>query len=459
MIGKDEAFSATPDTMFLLKISERCFFRKHWFAVFFIAFIVIFIAHAQAATPAPLNPSAEEVNQAFGIPLFTQEGFGQESAADVAERLGLRKESETATESGYRLTPHADLNILGVRSFSLFLQGIGGKAARFSMIFANKGDIGAYASNQDRHLGTNVGIQTIALSPQMIQTYQAAIRHDGDRLKSALTTLLGPSIPATLGKVAGMDERGDRWNWQGSSLILSSPRNEYVALRVLPTALFDDSNAERRSFMATKGLIAGRVIHRPNGDVIITDMPMVDQGDKGYCVPATYERVLRYYGLSADMNLLAMAGHTQAGGGTSVSSIAMAAYGYVREAGGKIISGISGSKITDIQPYIDKGEPVLWALYSSEELNNRLGERMSQRAEVTDSMAAKEWNQKALPTARKNAKTLPKKEGHVCLIIGYNHDTHEIAISDSWGPEYIERWLTEEEAQAVNLGEGTVIGW
>jgi hypothetical protein len=74
-------------------------------------------------------------------------------------------------------------------------------------------------------------------------------------------------------------------------------------------------------------------------------------------------------------------------------------------------------------------------------------------------MAAKEWNQKALPTARKNAKTLPKKEGHVCLIIGYNHDTHEIAISDSWGPEYIERWLTEEEAQAVNLGEGTVIGW
>ncbi len=444
---------------FFLKNSAGGFLDKNRIAWLLAALIATFTSLSQAAPSPPLNPSAEEMNQAFGISLFTQESFGEESAESVAERLGLRKESETSAESGYRLTPHGKLTILGARPFCLFLQGVGGKAARFSIIFANKGDIGVYASDQDRRPGTNSGSQQITISPRMMQAYQAAIRHDGDQLKSALTTLLGPSTPAKLGKVSGMDERGERWNWQGSTFILSSPRNEYVALRVLPTALFDDSNAERRSFTATKELISKRVVHRPNGDVIITDLPMVDQGAKGYCVPATYERVLRYYGLSADMNLLAMAGQTQAGGGTSVANIAMAAYGYVREAGGKILSGISGSKITDIQPYIDKGEPVLWALYSSEELNNRLGERMRQREGVTDSTTAKEWSQKTLPAARQSAKTLPKKEGHVCLIIGYNHDTHEIAISDSWGPEYAERWLTEEETQAVNQGDSTVIGW
>ena len=38
---------------------------------------------------------------------------------------------------------------------------------------------------------------------------------------------------------------------------------------------------------------------------------MVDQGQKGYCVPATVERVLRYYGINdLNMHQLAEAGKT-----------------------------------------------------------------------------------------------------------------------------------------------------
>lgn len=412
----------------------------------------------KAASPVK-DPSPEELNQAFGIPLFTQESLWAESAAQVASRLGLRQESLTSAESGYRLYPDADASILGVRPFSLFLQGIGGKVARFSVIFANKGDVDVYASQLDRRRASTLGNGEMLVTPQMLQAYQTAIRHDGDQLRMALTTLLGPSVPAKLGKVTGMDERGDRWDWRGCAFILSSPRNEYVALRILPVTVLDDLNAERNSFMAAKEMIPKRVIHRANGDVVITDLPMVDQGGKGYCVPATYERVLRYYGLSADMNLLAMAGSTGAGGGTSMAKIATAAYGLVREAGGKITSDIAGARISDIQPYIDKGEPVLWALYSSDELNDRLGQRMSQRLNVTDSKSADDWNHRVLPSLRVAARTLPKQDAHVCLIIGYNRSTREIAISDSWGPHFAERWITEEEAQAVNQGDSTVIGW
>ena len=37
------------------------------------------------------------------------------------------------------------------------------------------------------------------------------------------------------------------------------------------------------------------IVARSN--VVVTDIPMVDQGPKGYCVPATWERYLRYLGI------------------------------------------------------------------------------------------------------------------------------------------------------------------
>ena len=415
--------------------------------------------HTSEAVEAPKNPSSEEVNQVFGIPLFSKENLWSEPARNVAERLGLKMESETSYESGYRLYPEAGASVLGTRPFSIFLQGIAGRTSRLSFIFANKGDISVYATQNDERRALTSENHDMVVSPQMLQAYKAAIRHDGDRLELALTTLLGPPNPITLGMVSNMEERGERWDWRGSSFILFSPRNEYVALRILSTKLFSDTDAERNSFEKSKDLISNRVIHQSNGDVVIGDIPMVDQGEKGYCVPATYERVLRYYGLTADMNVLAMAGETQAGGGTSMAKIADAAFELVREAGGRITSGIGAVRISDISPYIDKGEPVLWALDSSDELNDRLGGRMIGREGVTDTNAALAWCEKILPSIRASARTLPRNGAHVCLIIGYNHLTRELAISDSWGPGFSERWLTEEEAQAVNLGDGTVIGW
>ena len=41
---------------------------------------------------------------------------------------------------------------------------------------------------------------------------------------------------------------------------------------------------------------------------------------------------------------------------------------------------------------------------------------------------------------------------HVCLITGYNEDTGEIAVSDSWGPEFEERWISVEHAEQVSQG-------
>ena len=70
---------------------------------------------------------------------------------------------------------------------------------------------------------------------------------------------------------------------------------------------------------AAKGAkkIADNVVRDPRGDVFIDNVPMVDQGQKGYCSVATAERVLRYYGVEIDEHELAQAAGTQAEGGTS----------------------------------------------------------------------------------------------------------------------------------------------
>src|SRR4030095_262906 len=60
-----------------------------------------------------------------------------------------------------------------------------------------------------------------------------------------------------------------------------------------------------------------------SGDVWLGDVPMGDQGQKGYCVVASTERVMRYYGNDVDANELAQVANSEADGGTS--SIAMRA--------------------------------------------------------------------------------------------------------------------------------------
>lgn len=46
---------------------------------------------------------------------------------------------------------------------------------------------------------------------------------------------------------------------------------------------------------------------------------------------------------------------------------------------------------------------------------------------------------------------------HLCLIVGYNDKTDEIAVSDSWGPRFELRWITADAANAVSNGKFYII--
>ena len=213
-----------------------------------------------------------------------------------------------------------------------------------------------------------------------------------------------------------------------------------------------------------------------SGDVFIPDIPMVDQGDKGYCAVATAARVLNYYGVPADQHEMAqVSGNAAGGGGTNPDEMEEAMrkisgkyrtrfqtqldldyssrkyqsfmrkynssakkldkkvldtdnYIYLmngldpevlREVNGK---GTSFEKFMRIvRENVDKGVPVMWALQLGMFPEN--GEKAKQAG-----------------------------GGHMRLITGYNIGKNEIIFSDSWGAGHEMKRMAAPDASAATMG-------
>ena len=84
------------------------------------------------------------------------------------------------------------------------------------------------------------------------------------------------------------------------------------------------ATAAKSSRQPKKGKGGGyqdNVKRNDEGDVYVANVPMVDQGDKGYCSVAAAERVLRYFGQSIDEHEIAQMAATSAEGGTSTKAM------------------------------------------------------------------------------------------------------------------------------------------
>ena len=174
---------------------------------------------------------------------------------------------------------------------------------------------------------------------------------------------------------------------------------------------------------------------------------MVDQGPKGYCVPATAERCMRYLGIPADMYLLAMAGETQIGGGTSVSVLFNALERDVKRKGRSLERWTGELKLREIAKHIDDGIPVMWALFSTREFNDIANMRTKKR---TEEAGWDEYKSEVIAAAENTSLEPDRETSHVVIITGYNKETNEIAFSDSWGERYLERWITIDEAEQIS---------
>ena len=125
------------------------------------------------------------------------------------------------------------------------------------------------------------------------------------------------------------------------------------------------------------------VAHEENGDVYVKDIPMVDQGPKGYCAPATFERAMRHAGVAADMYLLATLA-TTGGGGTNTEKLYAEVSFTTRSKGGRTAKEISLKSLapSKLKRYIEKGVPVLWQMCSLPGYNKIANQRTAERGKM-----------------------------------------------------------------------------
>ena len=369
-------------------------------------------------------------------------GWEQTSAKEWAQLLNLPTESETKYQSSYRVYLDQGDDLLGARPRSISLVATEDQPDQLTIMFANKGD--SASTYLRANAAANASLKDITEIKRLIQA-------DYDIVKKNMSDLRGKPSTQGFGEAGKTREFPLRWDCQGTTFLLTERPGEFCVLRVLSSLSADrGGKTSRISDLAMRERMKNNVVHRPNGDVIIENIPMVDQGPKGFCVPATYTRVLLYAGVPADLYLLALLGRTDVGGGTSTVAMENSARALASSYGRSITSVSPSLDLPKLETFFEKGIPLTWAMFVDEKLDRDLSSRLRQRTE-TDADA---WL-KILAEKRKAARSIKKNQinGHVCLLIGCNRKTGELATSDSWGPEFAERWITIEEARAISQGD------
>lgn len=376
----------------------------------------------------------QALNETLGIPLFVDQNLWDDAAAGLAKRLGWKQESETDSQSSYRSYPGKNETILQSRPYSAALYGDSGKVERLSIVFANKGDF-PVSSPPGR---------------DEIKAIEGAIQADAERIEHLLTEQLGEPERQRFGRGRSLRQRVQRWDWKSHAFLLASEDGEYVTLRITPADRADEKgNANRLSDAALRDQSKANLESRENGDVLLRNIPMVNQGPKGYCVPATFERYLRYLSIPADMYILAMAGQTEIGGGTSLSNIITALESYAASQNRTLRQFETQIDVRSVAKYIDEGLPLIWTMFSSSEYNEFANQRTIERAKQDDWQT---WKDRTRNEVRSIKLRKDIMAAHACMIIGYNKETDEIAVSDSWGPRYELRWVPAEHAEQVSQG-------
>jgi hypothetical protein len=403
---------------------------------------------------AVIEPTADEVNAVLSLPLFrAEQTVWEEEAAQVAERLGLRRTSAAGPAGIWTAGSRV---LFGLPAHEVRLHGsVEGLAAAVELNLLNKGDYFAPQAAPRRLAEAH------ANDPETLRRLtrdERAGRRELERLFAAdsrqCEKTAAAMLEALLGKARQQSfrqaerERVRRWDWGGTAFLLDAREDEFVMVRVLPVARADaGGRSVRRTDKAVTLDLAARVVRAANGDVWLRDIPMVDQGQKGYCAVATAERILRYYGVEVDSHDLAEAAGTGKGGGTTWDGLCAAVERIAQrnQRGFRVAGGPLSAR--GVSRHIDRGIPLIWGLFVTPAMEDVAKQRLAARQDADP----KQWARRLKDEGRETRRLKPDRAGgHMRLVVGYNQDTGEIAYSDSWGDERI-YWLADDEARRVSF--------
>ncbi|MEQ1858706.1 MAG: C39 family peptidase [Chthoniobacteraceae bacterium] len=256
-------------------------------------------------------------------------------------------------------------------------------------------------------------------------------------------------------------------------------RAEFARLEVRPVekrvTMLTTASATRPRFNA-----AQHVKKEATGDVWLHDVPMVDQGQKGYCVVASAERVMRYYGGDVDSNELAQIANSSAAGGTSMSAMTES----LKKVAARLKVRVREHEKLDVKTILDlmrdynrsakrakapeipdQGQMLDVAeIYGAMKADVLKDARTKNRADVSrfqrdvqshiDSGIPLLWSVHLGLIQEEEIKQA--SGGHMRLIIGYNVKTQEIIYSDSWGAGHERKRMKFDDAWTITTALVTI---
>ncbi|HOE01321.1 MAG TPA: C39 family peptidase [Kiritimatiellia bacterium] len=255
--------------------------------------------------------------------------------------------------------------------------------------------------------------------------------------------------------------------------------------------------ATRKPFLTLYDLRA-RVKTLPDGAHLVSGVPMVDQGPKGYCVAATVERVLRFFERDFDQHKMAQMADTSAAGGTSIEGMLQALRRMSTALDIRVVElygAESGTEAYD-DPAARRRLLVPKSLARTIKEYNRVAKHARQ-PEIADLTVARSASvddiynlmDRAILKEARNSRTIDRDNffrqvqrhvdlgiplawslmvgltpeeaetvgirgvaGHMRMIIGYHPTTRDILYSDSWGPGHEQKRMKLEDAWVGTTG-------
>lgn len=373
----------------------------------------------------------------------------------TVKRIPKGMEWLSSAKDGLRADP-ASYQLLGKKVGEVVVRGREGKVGEATVSLFNRGDDGEIPA----------------------ATYEAKLKEWKVLLDGKLA--VRADVRNQQGAVAlegWMWKKGDTAVLLEGSMNRSERRAEFIRLRL--ASISASKNAPTK--MARRDSFAANVKKDDKGFTWIDGIPMVDQGQKGYCVVASVERVARYFGADVDQHEMAQLANT-GDHGTSGDDMAKAFQRVTGKIHLRTLKHIdydekraerdlrsynsaakkAGVKTIDIDTdlyYVDprqfwfnahketfrdvkRGQP------THDHFKRKIKEYIDQGIPLCWTLYLGMFPEKGLPQSF---------GGHMRLIIGYNFTSpdeteHQIYYSDSWGDGHEKKTMRADEGFCMTMG-------
>lgn len=270
-------------------------------------------------------------------------------------------------------------------------------------------------------------------------------------------------------------ERSWLWVWEHGAAVMevaSSGKKkdfqaEYIRLRLGKT---EESITKGGARDAVSRRDVRENVEVEGKRVRIKGIPMVDQGDKGYCVPATVARVFAFYGMDGvDQHALAALCSSSSDGGTSTLEMQRGLEEICTKFHVKLVnldSQVMKKGFDWINSYNKKAEKAGSRLLSPYRASLEGADPEILEEVRGKDTAVDKWMKPIRKSIQAGVPVLwcvelglypePKRldqtqGGHMRLIIGYDDEERTILFSDSWGAGHEMKEMPQKQACAMSV--------